>query len=171
MRWFTIYISPILVVSVALGFAPPLCVNCGLTIKDTRNRSVSNAGRPLLWCWKCEPEQIRRWTGSKAAKKYGQKSYSDDLFEAELSSFQKRHGTNFAQLDGRKTYGIEILKRCSNPNCTKLGMCVFLDGQTEHRPDDRCHYPAWIKGIRKIYCSDACRKERARELKKLRDGL
>ena len=170
MRWFYKHWSPTSVVSVALAFASPLCANCGLLFEGESHYSASRAGRPERWCQDCKIEKVRRRGGRQAAIKKGLGFYFDGAFEVGLTFAQRNQRIETAEVDGRKTYGVELLKRCANPECVEPGMCVNQSDSAEHLPDMSCHFPAWITGDRRKYCSDNCGKRHARAVQRLRDG-
>jgi hypothetical protein len=171
MRWFYKDWSPTSVVSVALAFVSPLCANCGLLFESESHHSVSGAGRPERWCQDCKYEKVVWRGGRQSAIKNGLGFYSDGAFEVRLTLAQRNQRIETAKVDGRKTYGVLLFKRCANPECDEPGMCVNQSDSAEHLPDMSCHFPAWITGARRKYCSENCGKRHARAIQRLRNGL
>jgi hypothetical protein len=169
MRWHYKDWSPSRVVSVALAFTSPLCANCGLLFEGESHHSATRAGRPERWCQDCQYEKVGWRGGRQKAIEKGLGFYSDGVFEVRLTLAQRNQRIETAKVDGRKTYGVLLFKRCANPECIEPGMCISQTDNGEHLLDMSCHFPAWIMGERRKYCSDNCGKRHARAVQKLRN--
>jgi hypothetical protein len=143
-----------------LPYVPPLCANCGLEFERMPQRPVSRAGAPLRWCSACQHLESKFRSARRRLVRAGLGFYQDNLIEVSPTLPQRGSGQIF--VNGRTVFGHHVMKHCANPECKTPSYCVRIDGVSGHKEDQSCHFPAWIDGVNRKYCGEACRKRHQR---------